>query len=72
MIVFLLVNLLILAGLIYGMAKLLEVTPIYTHKLTGYIHLVREKIAAFADSVAEPVIKTEGFAASVRRLLGKK
>lgn len=72
LIIFLLVNLLILAGLIYGMAKLLKVTPIYTQKLTGYIHLAREKIVAFADAVAKPVIKAEGFAASVRRLLGKK
>ncbi len=72
LIVFLLLNLLILVGLIYGMAKLLKVTPIYTYKLTGYIHLAGEKIAAFADSLAEPVIKTQGFSASVRRLFGKK
>lgn len=71
-IVFLVVNLLILAGLIYGMAKLLEITPIYTHKLTGYIHLAGEKIADFADSVAEPVLKASGFFASLSRFLGKK
>jgi len=71
-IVFLLVNLLILAGLIYGVAKLLDITPIYTHKLTGYIHLVGEKIASLADSAAEPIIKYEGFFASVRSIFRKK
>ncbi len=72
MIVFLIINLLILAGLIYGMAKLLDITPTYTHKLTNYIYLAGEKIAAFADKAAEPVIKTEGFFASLRRIFGKK
>jgi len=71
-IVFLLVNLLILAGLIYGVAKLLDITPIYTHKLTGYIHLLGEKIASFADAAAEPIIKVEGFSASVRSIFRKK
>jgi len=71
-IVFLLVNLLILAGLVYGVAKLLDITPIYTHKLTGYIHLLGEKIASFADAAAEPIIKVEGFSASVRSIFRKK
>ena len=71
-IVFLIVNLLLVTAMVYGMAKLLNITPIYTHKLTGYIQLVGEKIASFADAAAEPVIKAEGFSASVRRIFRKK
>ena len=71
-IIFLIVNLVILGGLIYGLAKLLDITPIYMHKLTGYIHLIGEKIASFADAAAEPIIKTEGFSASVRSIFRKK
>lgn len=71
-IIFLVVNLIILIGLVYGMAKLLEITPTYTYKLTNYIHLIGEKIASFADAAAEPVINAEGLSASLRRILGKK
>jgi uncharacterized protein involved in cysteine biosynthesis len=72
MIVFLIVNLLLLAGLIYGIAKLLDITPTYTHKLTSYIYLVGEKIESFADKAAEPVIKLEGVSASLRSIFRKK
>ena len=72
MIVFLIVNLILLIALIYGMAKLLRITPVYTYKLTGYINLLGEKIASLADKVAEPVIKTKGVSASLRRIFRKK
>lgn len=72
LIVFLIVNLLILVGLIYAMAKLIGITPIYTHKLTGYIRLAGEKIAAFADAAAEPVLKLGGISASLRSIFRKK
>ena len=70
-IVFLIVNLIILAGIIYGMMKLLGITPIYTHKLTGFIHLIGEKIEEFADASTKPVFKLEGFSASLRSIFRK-
>lgn len=72
LIIFLIVNLLILVALIYGMAKLIGITPIYTHKLTGYIRLAGDKIAAFADAAAEPVFKLGGISASLRSIFRKK
>ena len=72
LLIFLLVNLLLLAGMVYGMAKLLDITPIYTHKLTGYIYLAGEKIAAFADGLADPVVKAGGLSASLRKVFRKE
>lgn len=71
-IIFALVNLLILSGLIYGLAKLLDITPTYTQKLYSLICLVAKKIESFADSAAKPVFMIEGFSASLRRVFRKK
>ena len=71
-IIFALVNLLILAGLIYGLAKLLDITPTYTQKLYGLILLAKKKIESFADSAAKPIFMIEGFSASLRRVFRKK
>ena len=71
-ILFAMLNLLILAALIYGLAKLIDITPIYTHKLYGFIRLVGEKLEAFADTAAKPFFKVEGFSASLRSIFRKK
>jgi len=71
-ITFSMINIIILAALIYGITKLLGITPIYAHKLQGFIRLVGEKIAGFADTAAKPVITAGGFFASLRRLFRQK
>ena len=71
-IIFLILNLVILAGGIYGMMKLLGITPIYTHRLTGFIRLVGEKIEELADAATKPIFKLEGFSASLRSIFRKK
>lgn len=72
MLVFAVINISILAALIYGIAKLLEITPVYTHKLQGIIRLIGEKIATYADAAAKPIFKVEGFFASLRRIFRQK
>lgn len=71
-IIFLILTLIILAGIIYGMMKLLDITPIYTHKLAGFICLIGEKIEEFADAATKPVFKLEGFSAGLRSIFRKK
>ncbi len=72
LLIFAIINILILAGLIYGLAKLLDITPIYTNKLQGFIRLAGEKIEAFADSATQPIFTIEGFFASLRRIFRQK
>lgn len=67
-----LIVLAILVGLIYGVAKLLNIIPTYTKQLLGVIYLVKEKIEQIADASAKPVFFTEGIAASIRSIFQKK
>lgn len=70
--IFAIVNILILGGLIYGLAKLIDITPTGTQKLQGYIRLIGKKIKTLADSAAKPIFKIEGFSASLRRIFRQK
>ena len=72
LIIFAIINILILAGLVYGLAKLLDIIPTYTQKLQGYIRLIGEKIEAIADSAAKPIFTIQGFSASLRRIFRQK
>ena len=70
--IFAIIILVILGGLIYGLAKLIDITPTGTQKLYGFIRLIGKKIESFADSAAKPVFIMEGFSASLRRVFRKK
>ncbi len=67
-----LVALIILGGIIYGMAKLLNITPIYTQKLTALIYLAEQKIKNAADLSTKPIFFIEELAASVRSVFQQK
>ncbi len=69
---FSLIFLFILVGIIFGLAKLLQITPEYTHKLYKFIRLAGEKIAGLADNTAKPIFVIKGISASVRRFFGQK
>lgn len=64
--------LLILAGIIYGMAMLLKVTPIYTQKLYKLIRLLTQKIDTISDEIAKPIFFVEGISASIKRFFQQK
>ena len=61
-----------LGGLIYGMAKLLQIIPTYTKKLLDVIHFIQEKLKLAADASTKPVFFLEGIAASFRNIFQKK
>ena len=71
-IIFAIIIMVIMGGLIYGLARLIDITPKGTQKLYGFIRLVGKKIESLADSAAKPVIKSGGFSASLRRAFRKK
>jgi hypothetical protein len=64
--------LIILAGIIYGMAMLLKATPIYTQKLYKLIRLLTQKIETVADEIAKPIFFVEGISASIKRFFQQK
>lgn len=67
-----LIFLAVLAGLIYLMARLLNVTPTYTGMLQDYVRKAAVYIQQAADAVVKPVISLEGFVASIKKFLGRE
>jgi len=62
----------VLGGLIYGMAKLLQITPIYTEKLYNLIRLAGQKVENMADATVKPIFFVEGISASIKRIFQQK
>ena len=67
-----LIFLVLLVGLIYLMARLLNVTPKYTGMAQDYIRKAAVYIKQGADAVVKPVIGLKGFFASVEKFLGRE
>jgi len=72
MIMFLLVVFALLGGIVYLLAKLLNIAPPYTalaqeffYKIEGYVH-------RGADAVAQPFIFVDSIGASINRFLGRQ
>ena len=63
---------LILGAVIYGMAKLLNITPVYTQKITALIYLVEQKIKDVADLSAKPIFFVAGISASIKNFFQQK
>ena len=63
--------LIILSAVIFGMAKLLDITPIYTQKLTALIYLAEQKIKNAADASAKPIFFVEELSASIKSIFIK-
>ena len=62
----------VLGGLIYLLARLLNVTPQYTGMAQDYVRKAAVYIKQGADAVIKPVIALEGFIASLNKILGRK
>ena len=64
--------LVILVGLIYLLARLLNITPKYTGMMQDYVRKAAVYIKQGADAVVKPVIGLKGFFASVEKFLGRE
>ena len=67
-----LIFLAILGGLVYLMAKLLNITPMYTGQAQDFVHKIAGYIKRGADAVVKPVLGFEGIKASISAFLGRK
>jgi predicted PurR-regulated permease PerM len=66
------ITLIILAGIIYGMSQLLNITPTYTQKLYALILLAGQKIESLADGAAKPIFFVEELSASIKSIFRQK
>lgn len=62
----------IFGGLIYGMARLLNVIPPYTAYVQRLVWRAQGYIKRGADMVVKPIFGVEGILATIRRLFGSK
>jgi len=67
-----LIFLVVLGGLIYLLAQLLNITPKYTGMAQDYVRKAAVYIKQAADAVVKPVIALEGFVASINKFLGRE
>ena len=67
-----LIFLALLLGIIYLLAQLLNVTPTYTGMAQDYVRKAAVYIKQGADAVVKPVIRLEGFLASVKEFFGRE
>jgi heme/copper-type cytochrome/quinol oxidase subunit 2 len=67
-----LIVLAIVGGLVYLMAKLLNIMPTYTGMAQDYVHIAMSYIKRGADAVVKPVFFVDGLGASIRAFFGRK
>lgn len=66
-----LVFLVLLAGLVYLLARALKVIPPYTSKAQYYVDRGASEAKRFSDMAARPVLFLEGIKASLKAFLGR-
>jgi len=62
----------LLGGLIYLLAKLLNITPIYTGMAQDYVHKAAGYIKRGADAAVKPIFFFDEVGASIKALFGRK
>lgn len=67
-----LVLLALLVALVYGMKRLLDITPTYTGMAQDYVHLAAGYVRRFADMAVKPVLLLDGIGAGIRAFFGRK
>jgi hypothetical protein len=67
-----LVFLALLLGIIYLLARLLGIAPIYTNKAQNFVQKLGIRIRLAANATVKPVIFLDGIGASIQRLFGRK
>lgn len=66
-----LVLLALLGALVYGMKRLLNITPTYTGLAQDYVHKAASYIKRAADLAVKPVLFLDGIGASIRAFFGR-
>ncbi|MEW5830107.1 MAG: hypothetical protein AB1846_14525 [Chloroflexota bacterium] len=66
------VFLVVLAALIYGLARLLKIIPPYSGKAQYHANHIAGKVRTVADTAVKPIMLGEGLIASLKALFGKK
>lgn len=64
--------LIIFLGLIYGMARLLDLIPPYTGHAQKFVWRIEGYVRRGADAAIHPVLAVEGIIAAIKRLFGMK
>ncbi len=67
-----LIFLAVLVGLIYLLARLLGITPVYTNKAQIFVQRLGSRIQDAADASVKPVLFLDSIGASIRRFFGIK
>jgi hypothetical protein len=62
----------LLVGIIYLLARLLGIAPVYTGKAQDFVHKIAIRIRLAADASVKPILFVDGIGASISRLLGRK
>jgi len=62
----------LLAGMVYLLKRLLQITPIYTGQAQDLVHKIAVYIKRGADATVKPIFFLDGIGASIKRLLGRK
>jgi hypothetical protein len=68
----LLILLALLAGLVYLMKKLLDLTPTYTGQAQDAIHKAAGFVRRVTDALVKPIFFVEGLGAGIRAFFGRK
>ncbi len=68
----LLIFLVLVVGIVYLLARLLDLTPRYTVIVQDFLYKVESYAKRFADAVAKPIISINSIGASINRLLGRQ
>jgi len=66
-----LVILVLLAGLVYLLARTLQILPPYTSKAQYYVNRGASEARRFSDMATEPVLFLESLAASLKAIFGR-
>ena len=61
-----------LIAVIYFLARVLQILPIYSGKAQDYVYRGRKYIIRVADLAVRPIIAVEGLIATVRAFFGRK
>jgi uncharacterized membrane protein len=69
--IFGLLFLVILAGMVYLLARALEVIPPYTSKAQYYVNRGASETKRFSDMATKPVLFLEGIKASLKTIFGR-
>ena len=67
-----LIFLALLVGMIYLLARLLNITPTYTGLAQDYVHKAAIYIKRGADAVVKPVLWLDGITASLKKFFGRE